>query len=246
MKDKKRSKFSLLKFLKVGILSIVMTAPFLAVGSSVAYSVCNKNAVSSSRLNMVNKVNTSNTYYFSFSSVLNSSDSSNPFNSDVFCYNFNFISENYNFSFDGYCKFNLRGRYLLVRTLKNLVIYSFEFTSDFSYTVSAFIDPYCFNFLGGNVDYLIYVSSLFDYDFRGLEDTFYRSIDTMRQSSIFNWASKTGVYNAVNMMCSGLMNDSDNLLAFLISYWSINLSIYLILDIVFWCFTHLPFIPHEE
>ena len=72
------------------------------------------------------------------------------------------------------------------------------------------------------------------------QDVFYNAINNIATKQIFNWTTNTGMYTAINSMTTGLeFGTSANTLGILLTYWTLNTGVYVIFDIVLWCFTKL-------
>lgn len=69
---------------------------------------------------------------------------------------------------------------------------------------------------------------------------FYNAIDELNNQPIFNWTQQTAIYTAINNMCTGLeFGTSGNTLSLLLTYWSLNTAIYIVFDIIIFCFTKI-------
>lgn len=72
------------------------------------------------------------------------------------------------------------------------------------------------------------------------QDVFYNAIINITNKPLFNWTTNTGIYTAINNMCTGLdFGGSANILSILLTYWSLNTAIYIVFDIVIVLFTKL-------
>lgn len=72
------------------------------------------------------------------------------------------------------------------------------------------------------------------------QNVFYEAIDQIGTQPIFNWTTGTAMYTTINGMTTGLdFGSGANVLAILLTYWSLNTAVYIIFDIVIWAFTKL-------
>lgn len=72
------------------------------------------------------------------------------------------------------------------------------------------------------------------------QDVFYNAITNLTTKPIFTWTTNTGIYTAINNMCTGLdFGGSANVLSILLTYWALNTGVYIVFDIVIVLFTKL-------
>lgn len=81
----------------------------------------------------------------------------------------------------------------------------------------------------------------FSYDDSGtLDNVFYYSVNQIPNQQLFAWTKNTAIYTPINNMCVGLGWDANNnVLAVLLTYWSLNIAIYIVFDIIIFTFTKL-------
>lgn len=78
------------------------------------------------------------------------------------------------------------------------------------------------------------------------QDVFYNAINNLATKDIFNWTTSTGIYQSINAMTTGLnFGTSANVIAILLSYWSLNTAIYIVFDIIIVMFTKLTHFVNE-
>lgn len=72
------------------------------------------------------------------------------------------------------------------------------------------------------------------------QDLFYNAVNNITTKSLFNWVEDTGIYTGINAMFTGLEFDTTtNPIAILCGYWLLNTGVYIVIDIVIWCFTKI-------
>ena len=71
-------------------------------------------------------------------------------------------------------------------------------------------------------------------------NVFYTAVNNMNNSTLFNWTEDTAIYTALNSMLVGLeLGTGTTTLAILLTYWSLMTAIYIVFDIIIFCFTKL-------
>lgn len=72
------------------------------------------------------------------------------------------------------------------------------------------------------------------------ENVFYLAVSKIATQPIFSWTTNTGIYTPINAMLTGLdFGTGTNVLAVLLTYWSLNAAIYIVFDIIIFMFTKL-------
>ena len=78
------------------------------------------------------------------------------------------------------------------------------------------------------------------------QDVFYNAINNIGTKSIFTWTESTAIYTPINNMLTGLeIGTGTNILAILLTYWSLNTAIYIVFDIIIFCFTKITHMLHN-
>lgn len=72
------------------------------------------------------------------------------------------------------------------------------------------------------------------------QDVFYNAITNITQQGIFNWTTTTGIYTPISAMTSGLdFGTASNTLSILLTYWALNTAIYIVFDLILFCFVRI-------
>lgn len=78
-------------------------------------------------------------------------------------------------------------------------------------------------------------------------NVFYTAVAKLNTQPLFNWTQNTAIYSAINQMTTGLeFGTGGNTLALLLTYWSLNIAIYIIFDIVIVLFTKLTHLINND
>lgn len=71
-------------------------------------------------------------------------------------------------------------------------------------------------------------------------NVFYTAVSNMNSSTLFNWTTSTAIYAAINNMLTGLeLGTGTTTLAILLTYWALMTAIYIVFDIIIFCFTKI-------
>lgn len=71
-------------------------------------------------------------------------------------------------------------------------------------------------------------------------NVFYTAVANMTSNTLFNWTQSTAIYTAFNSMLTGLeVGTGTTTLAILLTYWTLMTAIYIVFDIIIFCFTKL-------
>jgi len=238
---KEKHNHKLTDLLKVAIFSIVMMAPFISIGSKMAYVTFNKNAYESYYGETINEytnsyisnnaLTTDKTYYIS----------SSPYQQSIqfFIQVDNLLDLNTNTNYGNaemriYSNANNEVTLQIVnsseglsyqKNINNIAEFSFDFLQ---YNVTN-------NF--GTYD-LFYLRIYNNYSF--LDNVFEYAVDQLGTTPVFAWTKNTAIYTPIETMTNGLGFDPDNnTLAILLTYWTLVTAVYVIMDIVLFCFTKL-------
>lgn len=254
-KEKKQHDHKLTKLLKVGIFSLVMLAPFMAIASKVAYTTFNKNAKDSYYGQTINeKTETqitniedlkSSDYKFN-NNIINLENTNGQFRINIK----NFTSDNItngeqinNIRFYSYPTGNettiMYAAFYIDNTFfisKNLNLQSIEF--------------YCYieNFTYDNTSYEPFITSFYKISYNKnsyLDNAFYYAIDQLQESELFNWTQNTAIYSGIYGLTNGMGNNNPTM-AILLTYWTITTCIYVIFDIIIELFTWLTHLIGER
>ena len=69
---------------------------------------------------------------------------------------------------------------------------------------------------------------------------FYNAVDYLSTSTLFAWTTSTGIYSTLLAMCTGLeLGTGATAICVLLTYWSLMTAIYIVFDIIIFCFTKL-------
>lgn len=251
---------SLTDLLKIGIFSILMLSPLIAIGTTCAYAIVNKNAyMSYSNFNAENKQYDIVSNYdnlvvgqrYRFVSNNNplgvSSISGRLVYEDV-----NILSSTFNASTNTQIEnstylgmwygTNYNSNFIRFNENANLQLSNNQITFEFTFVGFSNINqnntlPYYFGTM-------ITKSYLTDTT-NTLDNAFYYATEKMTQSDLFNWTENTAIYTGVQTMCTQLEIET-NVIPILIVYWFILTIIYVIIDIVLKTFTTLTHMLSKE
>lgn len=239
---------SLTDLLKVGIFSILMCAPLIAIGTTCAYAIVNKNAVESYGDKYVTTTQTlTNTNQFVENQNIIANYKEVTGETTVYGAYIKYNSISINWTDYGFADHN----YNQFRLFNNGTI-QLKDTNGTQYTESNkwgnTLKTFTFNFnsitdtasMNGGVSYV----ALF-YSQQTLDNAFYYATEKMTQSDLFNWTQNTAIYTGVSAMCTQLDIET-NVIPILIVYWFILTIIYVIIDIVLKCFTTLTHMISKE
>ena len=71
-------------------------------------------------------------------------------------------------------------------------------------------------------------------------NVFYTAVSNMTGNTLFNWTTSTAIYTAINSMLTGLeIGTGTTTLAILLTYWALMTAIYIVFDIIIFCFTKI-------
>lgn len=253
---------SLTELLKVFIFSILMLLPFLSVLTRSMYVTFNKNAYQSysgnytyqtytiekeyetNEVNSVNDLVEGNIYHFYY---------------DEFTEPTRILESNKFY----YLKINNENNINVVQNTNSLYLYynsnsvlSIAFNNtDLTYArlsnqTIEFVDVY-FIYQRTNQFMINNINSISASDYLGeetiiiethentaLDNVFEYSFQRMSEDDMFNWTQNTALYNGIHAMTTNLQIQT-NVIAILLTYWTILTIVYVIIDIVLKCFTLL-------
>ena len=237
---KKKHNHKFTDILKVSIFSIVMLAPFIAVGVKCLY-VLNPNANQSYYGKTINeeqytKVDTTKTLNqnktYRFYAAKGGTYTTNN-NITIYCQNFvdttgtlNLARECKNFLYyanNGVLQFQFRdSTNTLITTASSdtkTISFNFQYISQEGQMTNANAYQFIYNIEYNKQSYL--------------DNVFYYAVEEMQNENLFSWAKNTGIYTTIETMTTGLeMNDT---IAMLLAYWSICTAVYIVFDIIIFC-----------
>lgn len=251
-KLKEKHNHKLTDLLKVAMFSLVMLAPFLSIGVRCGYVMWNKNAKDSYsgsyginykyETNEVNNIsdlkvgnvytlnydydNIDSTYYVVTATMINA-----PRN--------NFMVNINDFNNGGYITIVINNQqiYFYLNDVNNQYITS--------YTVPYNdIDFVFYTTASGTNNFIQYISEstyneIDSIDTSGtLDNAFSYSVSQISNDPIFNWTRNTGIYTPMNAMVEGLEIENDTL-QILLAYWSLMTAVYIVFDLIIFCFTKI-------
>lgn len=257
---------SLTDLLKVGIFSILMLAPLIAIGTTCAYAIVNKNAyISYSNfnkdnneyevLNNWNELIQGRTYRFSGNDTFTSLTNTTVQRFNVSNIQMIASSQTSSMVLDietncngfgmwrdtslghNYIRFYNDSAYITTGGF-NSYSYVFTFTFEGYYNMNTSND---LSYYTGNM----FTESTLNNNTNTLDNAFYYATEKMTQSDLFNWTENTAIYTGVSAMCTQLDIET-NVIPILIVYWFILTIIYVIIDIVLKCFTTLTHMISKE
>lgn len=246
-KLKKKHNHKATKALQIVIFFIMMLAPLIAVGAKCGYTILNPNAKDSYTENYIQatkkltttaqlvegqqytlkynnnlgNVNTSSNVIFYSSISIDWTDygapSGNNYNG-FFTYKTN--SNNYLYLKDG--------------TTTVYTFWNSPFGTSFNeitFTASEDLT------LNGNQNWDAYTTIM---QKETLDNVFYISTNQLNEEPLFNWTKSTAIYTGINTMLTGLdIGTGTTTLAILLTYWALMTAIYIVFDIIIFCFTKL-------
>lgn len=231
---------SLTDLLKVFIFSILMLLPFLSVLTRCMYVTFNKNAYQSYsgenippteniNIKAQNLINNNYYYFQNFENVQTGNS-----------YYFYYISE---------CEVEpnaTRFRYYINGDTLVKYIQFFNGDTTISYTPITNVIGKSFLFISyantpQETDYMYNINAFYQIkynEFNKIDNVFEYSFQKMSQDDMFNWTQNTALYSGINAMTTNLQIQT-NVIAILLTYWTILTIVYVIIDIVLKCFTLL-------
>lgn len=240
----------LTNLLKVCIFSIVMLAPFFAVGIKCAYVSFNKNAYESysDKKTMQTTLITDNSQVIEGNNYMINLKESGEGYSQYIYFNSSTIDFEYiagtTLPYDpaGFRFYPNNTHLRIIDTNNNTYNYvlnnekrtylngqSFNLKNGELYTSTQAVRFYMISYIPGDLD-----------------NAFYYAINQLHEEKIFNWAEHTGIYTAINGMTEGLEMGENNTLALLLSYWAICTAVYIVFDIVIVMFTKITHFIGEK
>lgn len=244
-----KHKHTLTDLLKVLIFSIVMLGPLFAVGSKCIYVACNKNAkdsyygetINEEKQTYTDKIKLGYTYYLQRenlnrivpqttfikideTAIFNSNRSEIP----QYWNNNKSVIKYFRFTYD-----SSTNTERIVFFNENYIQYNsfgyVNFTLSITFTAQ--------NSINLSFDDWFYYIEYNNYSY--LDNAFYYAVDELNEQPIFSWTKNTAMYTAINTMTEGLELGENNILALLLTYWTLMTLIYIIFDIVIVLFTKL-------
>lgn len=258
-KLKNKHDHALTNWLKVIIFALLMLAPFFSVASKCLYVACNKNAkdsyygetINELSINYVNvsQLQLNKTYNFDSKTVNYSTNrgylrrnnyfyikllESNSLLPDLVVNN-NYYLGVYKQPALSYNEWGISSE----RGGSN--IYSTESTSAFIITLKFELLGFAFE-----EDLLQGTQILGKYDYNNysfLDNAFEYGVNQLTKTPAFAWTKNTAIYTPINAMTEGLgFTQDNNVIAVLLTYWSLLTAIYVLFDIIISLFvkiTHL-------
>lgn len=228
--------------LKVGLFSILMSAPLISVGVKCAYVALNKNAYQS----YSGTTKPQEEYVNTYDMVLNRdylfqgkqgtktndlSESTNYIIASSIIYN---ATEYHDVKIGFYRNSPSTDTYLYVRNVSDSTLifdttifpsttFSYKYVSS-SGINSTNLDDYFYEIVLTNVD--------------KLDNVFTYAVNDIANNSLFNWTQNTAIYTGVNAMTTNL-DIVNPTIAILITYWTLLTIIYVIIDILLTGFIYL-------
>lgn len=226
--------------LKVGLFSILMSAPLIAVGVKCGYVICNKNAyMSYSGQKQTKYINTydfevGNNYLLQGKTNTKTnglSESNNCIYASECVYN-NTTYDDVRIGF--YRNADSTPTYVYVRDrLANTELFYCTLDANkqliFTYESSVGIN----NTTVENYFYEIEITS-----FDKLDNVFTYAVNDISNNNLFNWTQNTAIYTGINAMTTNL-DIVNPTIAILITYWTLLTIIYVIIDILLTGFIYL-------
>lgn len=250
---------SLTDLLKVGIFSILMCAPLIAIGSTCAYAIVNKNAYQSysgNTLKTNNYINDKDKLIFDeiYTFTSEQATSVGMLGGYTDFIQFEIQDVIYNDTNIDLTQFNAIGFYCSENT--TIVYYylnntstTFNMNNNFNSNMHVqFTFKYKYNNLPTTSNVLEKTNNFYQVTLASngyIDNAFYYATEKMTQSDLFNWTQNTAVYTGVQAMCTQLDIET-NVIPILIVYWFILTIIYVIIDIVLKCFTTLTHMISKE
>ena len=245
LNKKEKHSHKLTNILKGIIFSIVMVAPFFSVITRCLYVVCNPNAKDSYSLVQSSEYTIDNTqqdfllsnnfYYFQTNEALNYYQQVTIQVSNFSFMSTGFVSGHGNvITFSNYL--NQNNHWLSIKYEDNFVSYlayantSNVITGVYSFTFQPKVD-YDTN------PYLTNISKIIFGENNQLDNAFEYSISQLKESSLYNWAENTAIYQGLYDMCIGM--GTNDVIPLLLSYWALLTAIYIVFDIIIWSFTKI-------
>lgn len=75
-------------------------------------------------------------------------------------------------------------------------------------------------------------------DYATLDNAFSYGVSQLSNDPIFNWTRNTRIYQPINAMVSGLEIENDTL-QIMLAYWSLMTAVYIVFDLIIFCFTKI-------
>lgn len=233
--------------LKVGIFSILMLAPMIAIGVKCAYVVVNKNAYlnySGQENEIYEHVDYTNLqldkrYHWANGPIPNESYTGQP--TDIYIENVSGVI--------GTTQSITSARRLRVyRNGTNYMYLAFYDGNDQSITyVNGQTTAIQFNFtltglvsVGPNdaITKFNYIYNIDNSNTNYMDNVFYSATNDIKNSTLFNWTENTAIYTTMTTMTQG-MGITDSTIPLLLTYWSLLTAIYIVFDIIISIFSKL-------
>ena len=216
--------------LKVGIFALILLAPIFAVGVKCAYVICNRNAYQSYSGATQNKVLVNptelvegNTYHLDLSSIYSGNGSFDiKFDGAV-----SNLETNQNATTSPYERYQISGDS------------SYYYFSNGTNLYNSFVGSFDFVYLEGEYTGLlsnIWVSQVNEDSY--LDNVFTYAVKDLANNELFNWTENTAIFTGINAMCVNLEIGTP-VIAILITYWTLIVIIYVIIDILLKGFVYL-------
>lgn len=254
---KEKHNHKLTDILKFSIFGIVMIAPFLSVLARVMYVSCNKNAkdsysgvngyqinykYESNEVNDINDLIRGNIYTITLNEIPISIDRNLLGLSIYNMTSLEIFDITTTSSSNAQIVIEMRNTGITLRNTNYTAIAGVNLTSDDL--------PYSFQFvyydLTSSEIPSYYTISQTDFNvFENVEihnegtldNAFEYSINRLKEDNLYNWALNTGIYEGIEAMTTGL--GMNNTIAMLLSYWGICTAVYIVFDIIIFCFVKL-------
>lgn len=244
LKQKNKHDHLFTKILKVSIFALVMLAPMFAVAAKCMYVTFNKNAKESYYGETINEQLTQNVDSNNFQ---NNNQYTFTFNrNDDFYYtgvmlvnNVNIISYSNPSELDNIPIDDIYQIYLDFRVVRFYYTNNDYFSINIAYR-TGIISFYLENSSNITQGFLQHLTITTYNDYSYIDNVFYYSVEQIGNEQIFSWTKNTGIYGAINTMTTGLgIDPTNNILAVLLTYWSLITAVYIIIDIVIEMFVKL-------
>lgn len=233
--------------LKVGIFSILMLAPFIAIAIKCAYVVINKNAY----LNYSGQVSETyeqidytnlqldKRYHWANSLIPNEAYSGEP--TDLYIDNVsNVIGATNNITSAKKLRFYRQGTNYMYLAFYNENNEIFQYVNgqttaiQFNFTLTGMMN-------GNQTASITKFNYFYEIDNSNLnymDNVFYTATNELENSTLFNWTENTAIYTGITTMTNG-MGITNTTIPLLLTYWSILTAVYIVFDIIIVMFTKL-------
>ena len=243
LNKKEKHKHLFTNILKGSIFAIVMLAPMFSVLTRCLYVVCNPNAkdsYSNNRITQITQITNDN----SLQEGLQYYVKSKPYNDNyTYYYLYSYISIDLS-DYPTAEKFRIEDartnqHYIAFYDSNNTRLVSYKWgTNDNTNDIEEFYFTYLSK-QGSSRPELTNATYVYYYytSTQSLDNAFEYSIEQLKESSMYNWAENTAIYQGLYDMCTGM--GTNEVIPLLLAYWALLTAIYIVFDIIIWCFTKI-------